>query len=332
MAPQDRKSAPRLAEKTAPPSGVFVLDKPRGPTSHDVVAALRRKLGTREIGHAGTLDPMATGVLVVAIGEATKLSPYLTAADKRYEATLALGVATDTLDAEGRETSRAAVPDAVRAALERLRAGDAPPELLAARDLELARTSQIPPVYSAIKQGGEASHARARRGDATELPPRAVRAHAIELRGGGAAPSPWLAVSLHVSKGYYVRAFARDLAAALGTCGHLSALCRTASGEFTLAEALPFDTPGDELLARIVPLARAAARALPSLVLSDLAVREARFGRAVPLVGPGDEGAEIAGGPCAWLDERGALVAIGEQTSAGVGRVLRGFSAAPQPA
>src|SRR6476620_11425048 len=108
--------------RAEPLHGVLVIDKQRGPTSHDVVARLRRVLGTREIGHAGTLDPMATGVLVVAVGEATKLAPYLTAADKAYEATIALGVATDTLDAEGHETKRADVPRSMVEALEKFRA------------------------------------------------------------------------------------------------------------------------------------------------------------------------------------------------------------------
>jgi tRNA pseudouridine55 synthase len=309
-------------KKPPPPSGVLVIDKPRGPTSHDVVARLRKTLGTREVGHAGTLDPMATGVLVVAIGEATKLSPYLTAAAKTYEATLALGVGTDTLDAEGRETARGPVPDAVRAALEGLGGGDVPEVLAAALAAETARTSQIPPQYSAIKQGGVAAHEKARRGETSELEAREVRVHAMSLLDGGVEPAPYLALSLHVSKGYYVRALARDLAAALGTFAHLTALRRVASGNFTLAEALPIDTSGEELEARIVPLARAAERALPTVTLGDLAVREARFGRPVPLEG----GTEMEPGPYAWLDAQGDLVAIGERDEAGVGRVLRGFA------
>jgi tRNA pseudouridine55 synthase len=317
---------PPTKPKTPPPSGVLVIDKPRGPTSHDVVARLRKKLHTREVGHAGTLDPMATGVLVVAIGEATKLSPYLTAADKAYEATMTLGVETDTLDAEGRETRRGPVPEDVRAALDRWRSGaEVPPELMAALNAEAARTSQIPPAFSAIKQDGVASHEKARRGEATEHEARPVRVHALTLLDAGALPAPYLAVLLHVSKGYYVRSLARDLAAGLGTFAHLTALRRTASGNFTLAEALPLDTSGEELEARIVPLARAAERALPAVTLSDLAVREAGFGRRVPL----EDVATTAPGPHAWLDAQGNLVAIGEREEDGMGRVLRGF---PPPA
>ncbi len=303
------------------PVGVLVIDKPRGPTSHDVVARLRKKLHTREIGHAGTLDPMATGVLVLAIGEATKLAPYLTAADKRYEATLALGVETDTLDAEGREVARVPISDGTRMALERIRSGEVPAELLGAIGVEAARTSQIPPAFSAIKQDGEASYAKARRGEATVHEARPVRVHAIKLLDGGVEPSPYLAIALHVSKGYYVRSLARDIAAGLGTVAHLTALRRTASGNFTLAEALPLDTSGEELEARIIPLARAAERALPHVVLTDHAVREARFGRPVPL----EDGTDLPAGPHAWFDAGGRLVAIGERDPEGVGHVLRGF-------
>ncbi len=310
-------------KRAPPPSGVLVIDKPRGPTSHDVVARLRKKLHTREVGHAGTLDPMATGVLVVAIGEATKLSPYLTAADKKYEATLALGVETDTLDAEGRETRRTEVPAETRAALDQLRAGEDPTAraLVAALDAERTRTSQIPPQYSAIKQGGVAAHEKARRGEATELQPRPVCVHALTLLDGGTEPAPYLAIALHVSKGYYVRSLARDLAEGLGTVAHLTALRRAASGNFTLAEALSLDTSGEELEARIIPLARAAERALPTVILTELAVREAGFGRPVPLEG----GAEMEPGPYAWLDAQGNLVAVGERDEHGIGRVLRGF-------
>jgi tRNA pseudouridine55 synthase len=302
-------------------SGVLVIDKPRGPTSHDVVARLRKKLGTREIGHSGTLDPMATGVLVVALGQATKLTPYLTMADKSYEATLAFGVETDTLDAEGRPTVQREVPKTTLDALERIRKGEVPLELVSALALEQARTSQIPPAYSAIKKGGEAAHVRARRGEDPELEARPVVVHAIKLLDVGIDPAPWLAIAIRVSKGYYVRSLARDIARGLGTVGHLTALRRTASGKFTLDLALPLDTPGDELEARILPLERAAQHALPELSLSHEAAREASYGRPVPLDGIED----VGWGPHAWFDPEGRLIAIGERDAEGLGRVLRGF-------
>ena len=258
---------------------------------------------------------------MIALGEATKLSPYLTAADKSYEATLAFGVETDTLDAEGREVGRAEVSAATREALDQIRRGEAPIALLGALAMEQARTSQVPPVYSAIKQAGERSYAKARRGETPEMVPRAVVVRAIRLLDGGVDPTPWCAIALDVGKGYYVRAVARDLAHALGTVGHLTALRRTSSGGFTLEEALPLDTPADELEARIIPLERAAARALPVLELGKQAATDARHGRVVAL-----EDVDCAPGPHAWFDPDGMLVAIGERHAEGHGQVIRGFS------
>ncbi len=275
-------------------------------TSHDVVAKARRALGTREIGHAGTLDPMATGVLVLAIGEATKLVPYLSASDKEYEATVALGVATDTLDADGRETSRKDVPDAWRDALE------------GALEGERNRVSQLPPVFSAIHAKGARAHELARRGETVELAERPVRV--IELRATATGDRS-IDLRLVVSKGYYVRALARDLAERLGTVGHLTALRRVRSGAFAIADAvrlaeLSKATP-------LVPLAIAAARVLPTATLTEPGVGHARAGRKVPLEDLSTTGAQ---GEHAWLAPDGALVAIG-RVEDGAGRVVRGFTA-----
>jgi tRNA pseudouridine55 synthase len=302
------------------PSGVLVIDKPRGPTSHDAVGVVRRALGTRAVGHAGTLDPMATGVLVVAVGEATKLTPWLVDRSKVYEATLALGVETDTLDADGRETRRVDLETQVRAALARSRAGAVDPLLAGALDAELARRTQVPPAFSAIQQGGVRSYARARRGEDVELAPRDVRVDRLDLVACGEAPAQ-LSVVLEASKGYYVRALARDLAAHLGTVAHLTALRRTRSGCFGIDEALPLAASPGELGAGLIPLARAAERALPVARLTSAGAKDARHGRPVQpqdLVGAAD-------GPCAWLDEDGALVAVGEREVGGQGHVVRGF-------
>ncbi|HTN87108.1 MAG TPA: tRNA pseudouridine(55) synthase TruB, partial [Sorangium sp.] len=166
----------RAAGGGARPEGVLVIDKPRGPTSHDVVARLRRALGVKRIGHAGTLDPMASGVLVVLVGEATKLAPYLTAQDKRYTARVALGVGTDTLDADGDVTAAAPLPAWLDAELAALAAASGPPgdaalaalapRIAAALDAERARRAQTPPAYSAIKVAGQRSYALARAGQA----------------------------------------------------------------------------------------------------------------------------------------------------------------------
>jgi tRNA pseudouridine55 synthase len=325
---------------SAPPSsrvpldGVLVIDKPRGPTSHDVVARLRRTLGTREVGHAGTLDPMATGVLVVCLGEATKLSSWLAASDKAYEATIALGAETDTLDADGTVTKRADVPLAILEALDRIRAGSVHPHIERALAAERARTTQVPPAVSAIKKDGVRSYADARRkqqlGETpAPLEPRAVAIRALEAIGGGrdeGARTGWLAVTCDVTKGFYVRALARDLAEALGTLGYLTALRRLRSGPFDIEEAMPLDTPADELAARLIKVERAATRALPVARLTESGTRDARFGRALR---PEDASWTTSSGPHAWLGPQGELVAVGERTEDGTGRVLRGFASEP---
>lgn len=301
-------------------SGVLVVDKPRGWTSHDAVLRVRRALRVREVGHTGTLDPMATGVLVLAVGEATKLVPWLTAQSKMYETSLALGIETDTLDADGREVRRAAVDPAILVAL-----GDAAellrlPAMAAALDRERARGEQVPPAYSAIHTAGERAFVRARRGENVVLPPRPVRVHRLVLAGCEREP-PGLALSLEVSKGYYVRSLARDFAEALGTVAHLTSLRRTRSGAFEASEAVAPDAPIEVLREALVPVALAATRSLPVARLTDAGVRDARHGRPVS---PADIAVSTAD-PSAWLDGGGALVAVGKLDEAGRGAVVRGF-------
>ena len=307
------------------PSGVLVIDKPRGPTSHDVVAKLRRALRTREIGHAGTLDPMATGVLVVCVGEATKLAPWLTAADKAYEATIALGAETDSLDAEGAVKRRADVPRSMIDALSRFKVDHVHEHIQAALARELARTEQVPPAVSAIRKDGVRSHERVRNGEEVEHPPRPVTVRSIAALGGGvdADGGAWLAVACDVSKGYYVRSLGRDLAASLGTLGHLTALRRIQSGSFVVDEAMLLDTPSDELTARMITIEHAAVRALPEARLTETGERDARFGRRVRSE---DFVHERHDGPHAWLAPDGALVAVGERDAEGLGQVIRGFA------
>jgi tRNA pseudouridine55 synthase len=279
------------------PAGVVVVDKPSGMTSHDVVMRVRKALQTREVGHAGTLDPMATGVLVIAVGEATKLVPWLTAHDKAYDATVKLGVATTSLDADGEVIDTRAVPS-----LEGLDR---------AIELEKGRIEQIPPVVSAIKVGGVASHALARRGEAVELAPRPVQVHALEvLRAEGDE----IDLRVACAKGYYVRSLARDLAERLGTVGHLTALRRTRSGPFTLEDATTL-TP-ETLRERMLPLLAAAERTLGIDELTDEGAIRARHGKLLApehFVSPPHEG------PRAWV-HAGVLVAVGAGE-----KVVRGF-------
>ena len=212
------------------PDGLLVVDKPSGWTSHDVVGRARRLCATRKVGHAGTLDPMATGVLVLGIGRATRLLTFLVGCDKDYTATIRLGQSTITDDAEGEVTSSTAA-DAVtteqlEAAMRRL-TGD---------------LQQVPSSVSAIKVKGERSYHRVRAGEEVELPPRPVtvgRFDILATRRGEVDGIPVLDVDVEVtvSSGTYVRALARDLGTALGVGGHLSALRRTRVGAFTLARA-----------------------------------------------------------------------------------------------
>lgn len=209
-------------------SGVLVIDKPAGMTSHDVVAAVRRATGEGRVGHAGTLDPMATGLLVVLVGPYTRLEPFLSCAGKRYDATILFGAETDTDDAEGAVVRTADVP-----------AEAFDPEFAAA---VLARftgaLSQRPPAYSAIKVDGTTAHRAARAGAALELAERSVVVHEATLTAIVTDPPSW-EVSFFVSKGTYIRALARDIGVAIGSAGHLGALRRTASGTLSLDRATP---------------------------------------------------------------------------------------------
>ncbi len=305
--------------ETGGPTGVLTFDKPSGWTSHDLVARVRRALRTRSVGHAGTLDPMATGVLVVLVGEATKLAPWLTAQDKTYEATVAFGVETDTLDAEGREVRRAPVSPELRAALAGWPSGS--PLLADALEIERTRSAQVPPAYSAIQTAGERSYAMARRGEAPTHAPRAVRVASLELTACEADPAQ-CSLSLEVSKGYYVRSLGRDLAGSLGTAGHLTKLRRLKSGPFDLGSALELDAQPEAMRRLLMPLALAASKALPVAYLTTAGTDDARHGRRVQ---PADLSGSSAG-PCAWLDAAGTLVAIGEIEDDGGGKVLRGFA------
>jgi tRNA pseudouridine55 synthase len=211
-------------------AGILPVDKPAGLTSHDVVAAVRRITGERRVGHAGTLDPMATGLLVVLIGPYTRLEPYLSAAEKGYEARIAFGTATDTDDAEGAVTATEPVPDGILDA-ERAQA------LL---DTLHGDSMQMPPAFSAIKVAGRVAHRAARAGEPVALSPRPVTVYESRLIAVDPAARTWN-VAFTVSKGTYVRALARDLGRAAGTVAHLTALRRTASGPLRVERAHSLD-------------------------------------------------------------------------------------------
>lgn len=259
----------------AGPSGLLVVDKPAGLTSHDVVARMRRLAGTQRVGHAGTLDPMATGVLIIGVNKATKLLTWVSGESKTYEATIRLGQSTTTDDADG-EVLAAADPQRVQA--------------LAAEDIRAAvaqltgEVSQVPSSYSAIKVQGERSYARARAGQAVELDPREVTVRGFQVHAVEPAQTPEgqpvvdLSVSVDVSSGTYVRALARDLGAALGVGGHLTALRRTSIGAVTLADAATLQElaqlreDGEQL--PLLPLEAAADRLF---LHRDLSAQEATY-------------------------------------------------------
>lgn len=199
--------------------GVLNINKPAGMTSHDVVDAVRKILGVQRVGHTGTLDPQATGVLPLCVGRATRIAQYLTQADKEYVMTLRLGMTTDTLDATGRETGR--VED-VRVKRE---------DLLAVLPRFIGEIQQVPPIYSAKKYQGERLYKLARRGEAVERKPVAVRVHALELLEFS---PPFVRLRTVCSKGTYARSLCDDIGRTLGCGGHLHALTRTRSGRFTL--------------------------------------------------------------------------------------------------
>lgn len=280
-------------------SGLAVVDKPAGWTSHDVVARSRRILGTRKIGHAGTLDPMATGVLLLGVGRATKLLGHLALASKEYEAVIRLGVTTVTDDAEGEVVEERPVGEL------------AAPRLAAAMAALTGEIDQIPSSVSAVKVDGKRAYARVRSGEEVTLAPRRVTVSAFDLRErrdrATGAPDPAgtdLAVRVACSSGTYVRALARDLGAALGCGGHLTALRRTSVGPFTLGEALGLDAFAERAATAVTPLAEAVAAAFPVRRVSDAEAGAVAHGRRLPAAG--------LPGPYGVLAPDGAALALAE--------------------
>jgi tRNA pseudouridine55 synthase len=205
-------------------SGVLVVDKPIGLTSHDVVQVIRRGTGIRRAGHTGTLDPRASGVLVILIGPAVRLSEYVSASDKRYQATIRLGSSTDTYDSEGTITSSASVDDITE---------DYFNEVL---QRFVGEIEQVPPPYSAVKVQGRKAYDMAREGEEFELIPRIINVYSLEILEWAL---PEVVIDVYCSSGTYVRSLANDLGKYLGTGAHLVGLRRTKSGRFTLRDAVP---------------------------------------------------------------------------------------------
>jgi len=283
--------------------GLVLVDKPAGWTSHDVVGRIRRLARTRKVGHAGTLDPMATGVLVCGVGRATRLLTYLVGADKTYTATMRLGATTVTDDAEGEVTSRHDVGGLTHDRIQR-----------AVADLT-GDIQQVPSAVSAIKVDGRRSYARVRSGEQVALAARPVTVHefaVLAVRDDMDDDTHVLDVDVRVrcSSGTYVRALARDLGAALGVGGHLTALRRTAVGPFDVTRTRNLEQLAEELV--MLPLAEAAAVAMPVRHLTPEEATALGYGRPLALL-PGDcdaPGTPSASGPVAAIAPDGELVAV----------------------
>jgi tRNA pseudouridine55 synthase len=298
------------------PSGLVIVDKPGGMTSHDVVARIRRLAGTRRVGHAGTLDPMATGVLVIGVQKATRLLGYLSLTEKEYTATIRLGQSTSTDDAEGEVTFTASAVDVSAETLNKATAA------------LTGQIQQVPPAVSAIKVGGQRAYRLTRAGAAPELKPRPVTVREFTVTGiDRAGDLVDVDVTVRCSSGTYIRALARDLGAALGTGGHLVRLRRTRVGGYGLEQARTLEQLAERF--GVVPLAQAASAVFPRRDLTaDEARRLAHGGRlavagaAVPAsAGPAADPA----GPVAAYGPDGALIALLTEES-GLARPLVVFA------
>ena len=316
--------------------GLLIIDKPSGPTSHDVVARMRRVLGETRIGHTGTLDPLATGVLLLVIGKATRLAKFLSASDKSYDAVIRLGFATDTADVQGRPLG----PVSERSMPSR-------GEIDAALDAFRGTFMQQPPAFSAKKIGGQRSYKLARaaarlkpsryESDASDLPappahpgppappalpaPVSVTAHAIRVVS---VDGDRVTLSVDCSAGFYIRSLAHDLGERLGIGAHLTALRRTQTGAFTLDQAVTLDTverAPQRAAAALLPLA-SILPGLPSVILTTEGISRVAHGQDIH---PHDQLSTLSAQPTAagpqpffrLLDRDGNLVAVAEPTDAG---------------
>ena len=256
--------------------GVLVIDKPAGMTSHDVVDVIRKRFKTKKVGHAGTLDPDATGVLLVGVGRATRFLAYAQDSPKRYAAAARFGTTTSTLDASGE-------------VLETRPCSFTRDELARALEKFTGNIEQVPPMVSAVKIGGERLHAKARRGETVDRPARPVTIYELDLRGFTDGEGPAAELDVLCSSGTYVRTLIADVGEALGCGAHMTRLRRTETGGFTLDEATPLDTVTAE---HLLPL-REAVRVLPSVDLTPEHAADVSFGRRLPAslapdIGEGD--------------------------------------------
>jgi tRNA pseudouridine55 synthase len=262
-------------------SGILLLDKPIGPTSHDAVARVRRAAGLRRVGHAGTLDPLASGLLLLGLGPAARFLEYLVGLDKSYETTIRLGQSTTTYDAEGEVTAERPVEVTAE-------------QIAAALDAFRGPIRQRVPPHSAVKRDGRPLYESARRGQVVELPERDVVIHALDLL---AYDPPHLTLRVACSSGTYIRSLAHDLGAALGCGGHVAALRRTAVGAFSVAGTLPLDgLTAESVAAALLPPAAAVAH-LPRLDVDEIEATRLSLGQRLPAPPDAPAGHAAAFGP-----------------------------------
>ena len=277
-------------------AGLIIVDKAAGMTSHDVVARVRRLAGTRKVGHAGTLDPMATGVLVLGLNRATRLLGHLMLTEKAYDATILLGASTTTDDAEGEVTATADTEQV--AALTDEAIGHA-------LSAYVGEIDQVPTAVSAIKVDGKRAYQRVHDGEEVELKARRVTIHELTVTG---IRGPEVDISVRCSSGTYIRAIARDLGKALGVGGHLTALRRTAVGRFDLTRAHTLDELADDLT--LVSITDAARATFPGIDLDGERAADVRVGRPLDLALPGS-------GEHALFAPDGEFLALYESTETG---------------
>lgn len=273
--------------------GFLLVDKPRGPTSHDVVAAVRRVLGIRKVGHAGTLDPMATGLVVVAVGRVTRLIRFIQDLPKEYAAIARFGVATTTLDADGEVVHEEPV-ELTRESV-----------VAAAGDF-IGTIEQVPPMVSALKVDGRRLYEIAREGGEVERAARPVEVHSLDVEEVGQGPFPEVSFRVRCGKGTYVRVLADDLAAAVGTRAHLTELRRTRIGSLSVDDAIRMDELGEGAGERLLEPAQAL-RDLPGLTADDTVLASVQHGRELP---PGVPGLPEPGGHVRIVDGDGRLLAV----------------------
>ncbi len=279
--------------------GLLLVDKPSGWTSHDAVAFVRRATGEKKAGHTGTLDPDATGLLLVLLGRATRLARYYEEDGKEYLAVMKLGAETDTQDASGKVVRECPVPELTEQSVK---------ETL---DRFVGALNQTPPMYSAVKVGGRPLYKSARVGLEVERKPRTVIINSIELAG---IDGPLVSFRLACSKGTYVRTLAADIGISLGSCAHLVSLRRTASGGCRIEDAVPISgRPAREALEeKVIPMDRLLT-GLPAVALTDEGRRFVRDGRQPVREDMTDvTGTLLPGRPVRLLDEGGSLIAVGE--------------------